>query len=116
MNAKKMNHLLINTFPELIVSYHDEVDWQEGDETGSHVVYGDVFMPYVEKVINEEKHDDMKRIFKFIEDVLLLNEEYSDEVIMFSVLERLIYSDYFEKCERWFGRYTREVVDGVFLK
>ena len=110
MNVKQLNNLLIDTFPELIASYHDEVDWQEGDETGSHVVYGDVFMPYVEKVINEENDEDMKRIFKFIEDVLLLNEEYSDEVIMFSVLERLIYDGCLQKCMNWFGNYTRNVI------
>ena len=38
MDVKQLNQLLINKFPELEREYHEEVDWQEGDETGSHGV------------------------------------------------------------------------------
>lgn len=54
MDAKQLNRRLVNRFPELEEKYHDEVDWQEGDGTGSHVVYGDVFAPYIEKIIIEK--------------------------------------------------------------
>lgn len=39
MDAKKLNQLLINNFPDLEEKYHAEVDWQEGEETGSHVLF-----------------------------------------------------------------------------
>ena len=51
MNSIELNKLLIEKFPNLIDDYCDEVGWQEGDETGSHIVYGDVFTPYIVKCI-----------------------------------------------------------------
>ena len=58
MTNKELNQFLIASFPELKHAYNEEVSWQEGDDTGSHVVFGDVFTPYLEKLIetkNEEK-------------------------------------------------------------
>lgn len=75
MDAKQLNRRLVNRFHELEEKYHEEVDWQEGDETGSHVVYGDVFASYIEKVIVEKKYVELKKIFIFIEDILLENEK-----------------------------------------
>ena len=48
MQAKELNQLLINSFPELEAKFHEEVDWQDGYETGSFVVFEDVFMRFVE--------------------------------------------------------------------
>ena len=56
MDIKQLNQLLISKFPELEKEYHEEVDWQEGDETGSHVVYGDVLTPYIEKIIIQQNN------------------------------------------------------------
>lgn len=111
MDAKQLNRRLVNRFPELEEKYLEEVDWQEGDETGSHVVYGDVFAPYIEKIIIEKKYEELKKVFTFIEDILLENEKYSDEVIMFSILERLMsYEDQFQNCRKYFGECTERVV------
>jgi hypothetical protein len=89
MNAKKLNQLLINRFPELAASYLDEVSWQEGDDTGSHVVYGDVFAPFIEQSIDLYDKNKLKEIFDFIEKLLLLKDDYVEDVISLSVLERL---------------------------
>jgi hypothetical protein len=86
---KEMNLKLINTFPELYGLYHDEVDWQESDETGCHVVYGDVFEPYIEKLIIEKNNQLLIKVFAFLEELLDLQEVYIDEVIRLSVLEVL---------------------------
>ena len=51
MTNKKLNQFLIVSFPELKHAYNKEVIWQEGDDTGTHVVFGDVFTPYLEKLI-----------------------------------------------------------------
>ena len=91
MEAKELNRLLIDRFPELEKKYHDEVDWQEGNETGSHVVYGDVLAPYLEAAVAQNKQEVLKKMFVFVEEILCQNEDYSDEVIMFSVLERILY-------------------------
>ena len=108
---KKLNHFLIEKFPELEKEYHAEVDWQKGDDTGSHVIYGDVFAPYIEKNIDEREDEKLKKIFDFIEEILLQKEKYSVEVIMFSVLERLIADEKrFQICKRYMGKQTELII------
>ena len=109
MEAKELNRLLIDRFPELEKKYHDEVDWQEGNETGSHVVYGDVLAPYLEAAVAQNKQEVLKKMFVFVEDILCQNEDYSDEVIMFSVLERILYDkEQVQNCRKYFGKRTEK--------
>lgn len=111
MEAKQLNQLLINKFPELEKEYHEEVDWQEGDETGSHVVYGDVFTPYIEKNIIQQNDAEIQKVFVFIEEILTRKEKYSDEVIMFSVLERLMLDkEQFQSCKKYWGKHTEKTI------
>lgn len=111
MDAKQLNRLLIDKFPELQKEYHEEVDWQEGDETGSHVVYGDVFAPYIEKIIIQRNNAEIQKVFAFIEEILARNEKYSDEVIMFSILERLMLDkEHFQSCKKYLGKYTEQII------
>ena len=89
MTNKELNQFLIASFPELKHAYNEEVSWQEGDDTGSHVVFGDVFTPYLEKLIETKNEEKLKIAFNFIEEVLANNSKYCDQVIAFSVLEKL---------------------------
>lgn len=41
MDAKQMNQFLLENFPELEEKYHEEVDWQEGDETVYNMLFTD---------------------------------------------------------------------------
>lgn len=91
MKSCELNRLLIEKFPNLIQEYRDEVDWQEGDETGSHTVYGDVFTPYIVKCIENKKDADLIVIFEYLELVLIKQDEYASEVIALSVLESIQY-------------------------
>lgn len=89
MDSKKLNMMLIESFPNLIEKYKEEVEWQEGDNTGSHTVYGDVLTPYLIECIELENESEVIKILKFIEQILKFNIKYSDEVIAFSILERI---------------------------
>jgi len=91
MTSNELNKLLIKSFPELKNAYDEEVSWQEGDDTGSHTVYGDILTPYLSKCLNEQNEKEIKKIFSFIESVLELQDNYIDEVITFSVLEGIVY-------------------------
>ncbi len=91
MNSKEMNRLLIDEFPELLGAYQDEVRWQEGDDTGSHIVYGDVLTPYFIECFSNNNEIKVVKILNFIEKILELDFTYSNEVIAFSVLERIKY-------------------------
>lgn len=83
--------MIIENFPILANDYQDEVDWQEGDATGSHTVYGDVFTPYFIKCIEGKKNEELHIIFDFLELLLSMQDKYIDEVVTFSVLESVQY-------------------------
>ena len=91
MEIKKLNQMLINNFPNLHNKYNDEVSWQEGDYTGSHIVYGNVFTPYLVECITGRNIEEIKKAFSFLEEILSLQNKYSDEVIAFSVVESIVY-------------------------
>ena len=76
MDSKKLNIMLIESFPNLIDEYREEVQWQEGDDTGSHAVYGDVLSPYLIKCIEQNNTSEVIKILVFIEKVLELNIKY----------------------------------------
>lgn len=114
MDSKKLNQLLIIEFPELLDTYQEEIAWQEGNETGSHIIYGDVFYPYIERSISEKNVNAIKHIFEFIEKTLNSNDQYSKEVIAFSILERLCDN---RKSLNWTKRYmgdkTIEIIQSI---
>lgn len=91
MTSNELNKLLIKSLPNLKNAYDEEVSWQEGDDTGSHTVYGDILTPYLNKCLNEQDEGEIKKILTFIEEVLELQDNYGEEVIAFSVLEGVEY-------------------------
>ncbi len=93
MISKELNFKLISSFPELKNEYKDEVSWQEGDDTGSHTIYGDVLVPYIRKAIQEKNSLILVKVFDFLESLLLCKDEYAMEVVYFSVIESLIYDE-----------------------
>ena len=54
MTRAELNFKLTETFPELMDNYRKETEWQDGDETGSHVIYADVFVPFVKEQMQAE--------------------------------------------------------------
>lgn len=112
MKNVELNHLLITSYPELTSQYEDEVSWQEGDETGSHVVFGDVFTPYLEKILKDKDNKKVRRAFEFIEQVLDINDKYCDEVIAFSVLEKLFDNiANVEFAKKYMGKRTQKICE-----
>ena len=89
ITSRELNKLLVDKLPNLQQKYAEEISWQEGDETGSHVVYGDVLTPYLSECISKDNQKALKLVFGFLENLLELNDEYVTEVVSFSVLESL---------------------------
>lgn len=92
MDNKKLNAILIKNFPNLIDKYKEEVEWQQGHDTGSHVVYGDVLTPYLIECIERNDEAEVIKILNFLEQILKYKIKYSDEVIVCSILERIEYT------------------------
>ena len=83
MTSKDLNLMLIELFPEIKVLY--------AEETGSHVVFGDVLLPYILANAESENMQCLTKCFQTIEKILSFDDEYADEVITLSVLESLSY-------------------------
>lgn len=93
MTAKELNSRLITAFPDLSKAYHECVDWQDGNDTGSHVVYRDVLVPVMLALIKGNKFETAKRYFDFIEDLLALEDEYATDIVTTTVLEDIFLDD-----------------------
>ena len=108
MSSKELNLKLIEFLPEIKEMYEAEVSWQEGDETGSHIVFSDVFVPYV--LDNLSNDVITKKNFKVIETILELHDDYADEVITLSVLENLFYEQsYIDKIKEYLGVLSKKI-------
>ena len=91
MTSRELNYMLIQWIPEIAEAYEKEIEWQEGDETGSHIIFGDVLVPYIIKLVEDQEGEALKKIFDFIENLLSLDDEYAEEVVALSVIESLYY-------------------------
>ena len=91
MGSGELNKMLVESFPNLKEAYLEEVEWQEGDDTGSHVVYGDVFTPYVVDCIENNREKEMLSVFSYIERLLEYKDTYVESVITVSVIESVSY-------------------------
>lgn len=108
MTYKELNLKLIELLPEIKKMYEDETSWQEGDNTGSHTVFADVFLPYILNNLNDKKIT--KKNFNVIEKILEPNDEYADEVIVLSILENLFYEqDDIDKFKDFLGDLSKKI-------
>ena len=93
MTSTELNLKLIESLPEIRNIYNEEISWQDGDETGSHVVYADVLVPFIKEQMAARNESMIIKIFDFIENLLESNDEYANEVVALSVLESLIFDE-----------------------
>ena len=93
MTSSELNLKLTTSFPEIQDVYLEETSWQDGDETGSHVVYADVFVPFIKEQMPAQNESMLVKIFNYIEMLLGLNDAYANEVIALSVLESLLFDE-----------------------
>ncbi|MBQ9756992.1 MAG: hypothetical protein IJW15_01065 [Clostridia bacterium] len=112
MTSKELNMKLIEYMPEIRQRYVDEVSWQEQDETGSHIVFGDVLVPYIiEKTVIDDDQS-LKRIFEAVEKIFSLDDDYANEVIILSVLEAILYKEILnKKVIKYMGLNTKKAFD-----
>lgn len=87
---ENMGERLIETVPELRSTYETEADWWGDEKPGPHIVFGDVFNPYLISLLKScVNHEKLRQIFAFLE--MLANHEdvRIQEVVAVTVCERL---------------------------
>ena len=97
----KYNNLLLTKFPILKKDFEDYTEWQEGINTGSLVVYEDIFVPYIiNQLVNENKVE-IEKIVSFIEELLDSNDEYAFNIAYVAILETLKSDPNGQKIEKY---------------
>jgi hypothetical protein len=91
MTPKELNLKLVGAFPELGRAYHEQTNWQEGDDTGSHVVYGDVLVPAMTAYLSIGQYALLKKFFDFLEELLASGDEYAVDVVATTVIESIAF-------------------------
>ena len=66
-NTKELNTMLLEAFPELKERFENETSWDDGIETGSYIVYEDIFMPYVVQAFVDNDQESINRVMQFVE-------------------------------------------------
>ena len=99
MKSCDLNQKLLEYLPEIEGPYNEEVSWQEGNNTGSHIVFEDVLTPYIRKCAEKKDSVVLQKSFSAIEKILSLNDEYAEEVVQLSVLESILFSEKEIMCE-----------------
>lgn len=89
MNSQELNSLLLERIPSLKTTFDEETSWQEGLETGSIVVFEDIFMPYIIYCVENNLGDEINKCFNFIEECMCSNDSYQRNVIEVSIIENI---------------------------
>lgn len=88
-NYDQMNDVLIKEFPSLAWKYQQELDWW-GDETpGPHIIYGDLFTPYLANQLKAGNNGAAQKAFRHLEGLLNHEDVKVQEVAVVTVLEYL---------------------------
>lgn len=100
--------LLIDKSPNL---QNELLDYDE-KPVFLHLVFGDVMNPYIEKCIQLKNDTELTRIFAIIDDLLLDSNTYFQEVILFTVLERLMDNKRnWAYIQRFLGNHTKRLMN-----
>jgi len=81
---------LIEAFPELRERYEKELDWWGSEKPGQHVVYGDIFTPYLVELLEADRDiEGLERAFELLEELIANRDVRVQEVAVVTVLEYL---------------------------
>ncbi len=115
MTSKELNESLLNNFPEIQDKFNEEASRQDGIETGSFIIFEDVFMPFVRNSVLNNDKDTIYRIFNYIEYLSHVKDEYVENIFYVAILENFYsYSD-INKFVIYFKENTKELFIKNFL-
>ena len=101
MKRSDLNLMLLKRFPELKDRFYEETSWQEGIDTGSFIVYEDVFNNYLEENMDLNNEEVINKCFDFIEELANIDDEYVLNLLVVGIFENM--NAYKEK-ERYIKR------------
>jgi len=90
LNEKNIVVKLLYSIPEIREEYELEFEWWDGEFPGLHNIFGDVFNPFLIRLIkNNNNLNLLKRTFEFLENMAISNDDNVKNVLSVTVLENL---------------------------
>jgi len=99
--SREINQKLIETFPEIRPEIETEISWQDGLDTGSTVVFEDVFVKSVIAALHFKNDSYLRRVFRFAEDMLETGDEYAINVIEVAFIEAIASYDERDELQKY---------------
>lgn len=115
MTSEELNQKLIKEIPEIKSKFDIFVN-EFGLDEGSHIVFEDVLVPFSIEQLEKNDYVVINKVFAFIENLLLINDEYAEEVCELSFLEPL--KDNYDSIydfSKVFGKKTLEIYNKIEL-
>jgi hypothetical protein len=109
-----LSEKLLEVAPVLREAYEEERKiWEE--EPGPHIIYGDILAPHIISLLESGgRSEDLRQIFRFLEELAGHPDIHVQEVVAFSVIERLTdNSQWLDRAYEYMGPKTREIVREV---
>ena len=89
MTCVDINKMLVNAVPEIEQAFKSYTDTQDGFNTGCHMVFEKVLLPFTMEALEKGYEDVLKRIFYLIEDMVNSDDEYIEEIASLSFVGML---------------------------
>jgi len=89
VTSKKLQEELLRVIPELGSAYRAEREWWRDELPPTHVIFGDLFAPYLLKLLDDQKDAGLVRAFGLLERMVLEGDEQVREMVITEVFERL---------------------------
>jgi hypothetical protein len=87
---EKLSEKLVEIVPELKSAYELECQQWGEDRPGPHIIFGDLLSPYLLGLLRSNKQENILfRIFSFLEQLANQEDTRVQEVVAFTILERL---------------------------
>lgn len=111
MTSREVNENLLLKFPQLKEKFEEETSWQEGLDTGSFLIFEDVFMPYVKGIVSTKKEKEIREVFSYIESLANAEDEYVKNIVSVAILENIASFDNREEYIQHFQEKTKQIYD-----
>src|SRR5437867_337012 len=113
MKYEEASRLLIEAIPELKSQYDAELEWWKDETPGPHIIFGDVLLPFVTKLIEVGESERLvRRIFAFIERMANSEDSRVRDLVGVSICEPLIdHRQILERARSFMGPKTRGIME-----
>ena len=106
-NTKELNTMLLEAFPELKERFEDQASWDDWIETGSYIVYEDIFMPYVVQAFVDNDQESINWVMQFVEKLASSDDVDVKNLIGISIIDNVRMYDIEERFESIMGPNSR---------